>query len=149
MADHGPRRPGRDGFSLMELMLVLTLMSILVSSVMPTFQRAVEQAKADIAVANLRAVWAAHRLYWLDNRTVGYAPDLTTLQGLDLIDGSLATGTVPYTYAVTAADAHTFTVTSTRTGSARWQGAFAVDQTGVITGVVTASGAANVVPASQ
>ena len=64
------RRTARRGFTLTELMVVTTLIGVMAAMSVPSFQRAVEQSRVDIAVANLRAVWAAERLYWLENHTL-------------------------------------------------------------------------------
>jgi len=53
----------------------------------PTFQKAIEQSRIDIAAANLRAIWAAERLYWLENHV--YTDNMTKndpLQSDSLID---------------------------------------------------------------
>ena len=49
-------------------------MSVLLAMGVPRFQLSLEQARANVAGANLRSIWSAQRLYWLENRT--YAPDL-------------------------------------------------------------------------
>ena len=43
----------RRGFTLVEMMIVLTIIAIVATMCIPTFQRAVEQSEADIAAANL------------------------------------------------------------------------------------------------
>ncbi len=148
------RSPATDGgFSILEVVLVMTLMAVIVSIALPTFQRALEQSKADLAVAELRAIAAAQRLYWLDNynpqANTGYAADLATLQGLDLLDASILSASGPYTFQVASADAASFSVTATRIGSAVWAGGFAIDQAGNVTGTVQAAGQADIVPAPQ
>ena len=54
---------------------------------MPKFSRSLESAKADVAGANLRAIWTAERIYWLDNRT--YTTSLDLLVSLNLLDPSI------------------------------------------------------------
>jgi type IV pilus assembly protein PilE len=143
----------RGGFSILEVVLVMALMGVMVSIALPTFQRALEQSKADLAVAELRAIAAAQRLYWLDNynpqANTGYAADLATLQGLDLLDASILSASSPYAFRVATADASSFSVTATRLGSSVWTGRFAVDQAGNVTGSVQAVGQADIIPAPQ
>jgi prepilin-type N-terminal cleavage/methylation domain-containing protein len=142
--DHRPR-----GYTLLEVMVVLTLMGVLFSLSAPSFRRAIEQAKADIAGANLRAIWAAQRLYWLDNRT--YAPDLATLGNAGLLDPTLvapASGAA-YTYAIDSAGASTFGASAARTGDAGWTGTLSIDQTGAVTGSVQGEGQAAISPGYQ
>jgi type II secretory pathway pseudopilin PulG len=97
-----------------------------------------EQARADMAGATLRAIWSAQRLYWLQNRT--YSPDLPTLQSANLIDPSLPTATAPYSYQVTASGDGTFTATATRSGSSFWSGSFTIAADGTFSGSVQQSG---------
>ena len=137
--------PRRRGFTMTELVLVLTILAILVSLSAPSFQFTIEQSKADMAVANLRGIWVAERAYWLDNRT--FVSDLTVLQGLGLIDPSLVTQTSPYTYSVTTADGSNLLAVATRNDAA-WQGSFMIDENGVITGLIQASGQV-ILPSSQ
>ena len=89
------------GYSLIEALIVLVIMSVLVAMGIPRFQQSLEQAQADVAGASLRSIWSAQRLYWLQYRT--YATDLPTLQSANLIDPSLTTAAAPYSYQVTGA----------------------------------------------
>ena len=75
------------GFSLVEVMVVLTILGILIAMAVPRYTRAIEQSRADIAAANLRAIWSAERLYWLENRV--YTADLNRLQTLGLLDSAV------------------------------------------------------------
>ena len=141
------RRTARRGFTLTELMVVTTLIGVMAAMSVPSFQRAVEQSRVDIAVANLRAVWAAERLYWLEHRA--YAPDLTSLQAFGLLDPAVVTTTLGYVYAVQAAAENTFTAAATRAGSNAWTGALVVDDSGALSGLVSALGEPMIVPGFQ
>ena len=66
------------GFSLVEVMVVLTVIGVLIALSVPSYQRAVEQARADVAVANLRAIWSAERLFWIEHHP--YTADLSALR---------------------------------------------------------------------
>jgi Tfp pilus assembly protein PilE len=138
----------------MEVMVVLTIMGVLISISMPSFRRTLEQAKADIAGANLQAIWAAQRVYWLEQRV--YAPDVATLVGGGLLDPSLQTtsggtsATPSYTYTITTpSDESSFTATATRAANSSWTGSFSIDQTGTLTGSLQASGETALVPGLQ
>lgn len=144
---HSPAALRRRGVSLMEVMLVLVVIGVLISMSAPSFHRSIEQSWADIAGANLRAIWTAQRLYWLENRT--YTSDLSELESLGLLDPTIIAGTARYAYAVSAADATTFTATATRTGSVRWTGQFTIDESGVLSGTVQAAGQPGIVPGFQ
>jgi type II secretory pathway pseudopilin PulG len=129
----------------MEMLVVLVVIGVLLALCAPSFHRAVEQARADVAAANLRAVWAAERLYWLDNHT--YTSNWADLQ--PLLDPSIPSGTPFYAYAITAADGATFSATATRTGSSTWSGQLTVDQTGTVPGALQAPGAPPIAPGFQ
>jgi prepilin-type N-terminal cleavage/methylation domain-containing protein len=138
---------GRQAFSLVEIMVVLVVIDVLTALAVPHFQRAVEQSRADIAAANLRAIWAAEQLYWLDQRT--YASDLSALQGCGLIDPQIVQAASGYVYSLSAAGSSTFTATAVRTGSTVWSGEFDIDQTGLITGSIASAGQSSITPGFQ
>ena len=147
-----PPRPSRTwerAYSLVEMMVAIIVVGVLISMGIPRFQQSLEQARANVAGANLQAIWSAQRLYWLENRA--YATDLTTLQTLTtpsfspLIDPSLCTAVTPYTYDVTSPDnGITFTATATRTppphSSSGWSGAWTIDQNGETGGSILQGG---------
>lgn len=126
----------------MELAVVLTVMGILVATAVPSFRRAFEQSRADIAGANLRAIWSAERIYWLDNRV--FTSDMQELADLGLLDSSLINGNVSYSFTISYADDSTFLAAATRVGSERWTGAFTIDQTGALSGSISAPSENNI-----
>lgn len=137
----------RNGLSLVELLVSVTIMGVLMAMAVPSFRRAVDQSKADIAAANLRAIWSAERCYWLDNRA--YTDDLAHLRDLGLLDPSIVTGTTTYTYTIPAAGANTFTAMASRVAGTKWNGQFVIDQTGIVSGSIDASGESSLVPGFQ
>ena len=133
----------RKGFSLIEIVITMTILGVLLSFTAPSVLRSVEQSHADLAGAGLRMIHSAQRFYWLENRI--YAGNLQLLIDDDLIDQQLGTGTTRYEFAITAADADSFTATARRrlidglgnpiyTGA--WQGTYTIDESGEITGTV-------------
>jgi Tfp pilus assembly protein PilE len=89
-------------------MVVLTIMAAMAAMSVPCFHRAIKQSRADVAAANLRAVWAAQRLFWLENHA--YTNSLANLRSLGLLDPEY-TATGGYTYSV-ALTASGFTATA-------------------------------------
>src|SRR5574340_81504 len=134
----------RRAFSLVEVMVVLTGMAVLSAMDVPSYQRAIEQSHADIAAANLRSIWSAQRLYWIESHT--FAPDLKLLQSMGLVDTGNVLGTTGYAYAVTSADQNRFTAVAVRTGSSRYSGEYSIDETGTISGAVKAQGQPDLIP---
>jgi len=137
----------RRGTTLMEVAVVTTIIGVMAAMSAPSFQRAMEQSRADLAGANLRAIWSAERLYWLEYRT--YTTDLSALQSLGLLDPSIVSSQTFYVYQVTSTSADTFTATANRVLNARWNGAFSIDDTGLPSGALTSTGDPNIVPNYQ
>jgi prepilin-type N-terminal cleavage/methylation domain-containing protein len=137
----------RRGYSLVEMIVAVIVAGVLLSIGVPRFSRSLEQSRADVAGANLRAIWSAQRLYWLQNRT--YAPDLSTLVTANLIDPSLPPATIPYTYSISDVSDNSFTATATRGGSSSWSGSFTIAADGSFTGAVQQSGGVSLEPGFQ
>jgi prepilin-type N-terminal cleavage/methylation domain-containing protein len=141
------RRPrSRIGFTLTELMVVMAIIGVMVAMSAPSFQRAIEQSRAEIAVANLRAIWSAERLYWLEYHT--YTDNIATLQALGVLDNAIPTSESStmggYTYKITASST-AMTATTARTGGT---GDFTINESGDCSGTVTVSGM-NITPGFQ
>jgi len=64
---HSWRRPSEAGFSLLELMVVVVIMSILALVVMPRVINRPDQARLSRAVSDLSVLNGAVKLYKLDN----------------------------------------------------------------------------------
>ncbi len=134
------------GYTLVEMMIVLVVLGVMISFGIPQFSRALEQSRADVAGANLRAIWTAERIYWLDNRN--YTSSLSVLVNLNLLDPSIPSDT-SYTYLVAEADAATFTATAQRAANVSWSGTLTITQDGGLTGTLTSPGQANIVVGFQ
>jgi prepilin-type N-terminal cleavage/methylation domain-containing protein len=143
---NGRGRAGRRAYTLVEMSVVLIIMGIFITLAVPRFSRSLESARADVAGANLRAIWTAERIYWLDNRT--YTTSLDVLVSLNLLDPSITSNT-SYTYLVTAADVATFTATAQRAPNVSWSGTVTITQDGGLTGTLTCPGQANIVVGFQ
>jgi prepilin-type N-terminal cleavage/methylation domain-containing protein len=126
------RSPARRGFTLTEMMVVTTLIGVMAAISVPSFQRAVEQSRGDVAVANLRAIWAAERIFWLENRN--YTSSLSALQSLGVLDGAIPADGVGsmggYQYTISTSDSDTpFRATAT---SVNGLGYLSIDATGLV-----------------
>ncbi|SIO12586.1 type IV pilus assembly protein PilE [Singulisphaera sp. GP187] len=135
---------GSRGFSLLEVMVVVTIMGVFAAIAAPSFRRAVERSHADMAAANLQTVWVAQRFYRLDHGN--YAPDLATLEAAQLVEPTVRMASTPYTYAILSTEASTFTATATRVGSNVWSGTLTLDQDGQIAGVINEQGIPTIAP---
>jgi prepilin-type N-terminal cleavage/methylation domain-containing protein len=144
------RRSASRGFTLVELMIVLTVIGIMATMCVPTFQRAIEQSKIDIAAANLRAIWAAERLYWLEYHSYTLDSDppthLETLNTLGLLDPGIlsdsATNQGGFDYSVninmSASDPKTLATALRQTDSTSLT--LTIDENGEITSTGTTPG---------
>jgi prepilin-type N-terminal cleavage/methylation domain-containing protein len=131
------RRAARGGFTLTELLVVLTIVGVMAAMSVPSFQRAVEQSRADIAVANLRAIWAAERLYWLEYHT--YTSNIGTLQDLGVLDSGIPNNASAsmggYQYSISAPSPDTaMTATATHAGG---MGAYSINESGNVSGSIS------------
>jgi prepilin-type N-terminal cleavage/methylation domain-containing protein len=139
------RRVWPRGFTLMELMVTVVIMGVLVAISAPHFGRSLEQARADFAVANLRAIWAAQRIYWLEHHT--YADKLKRTSPTDpeemyelgLLDPSIVAAG-DYSYTITSSGPNTFTAQAARAPIVGWTGVFTINQDGTTGGVISAGG---------
>jgi prepilin-type N-terminal cleavage/methylation domain-containing protein len=130
-----PRRSRPRGFTLLELGVCVIIMGILVAFIAPSFRRVTEQNRVDAAAQYLRSVWAAQRVYWLENRT--FADSFAELDSLGLIDPKIVLGSDGYFgYAIGSVTDTTFSVTATRSGSSAWSGTLIITQDGEVTGNV-------------
>ena len=141
------RHSTRKAFSLIEVVVVMTILAVLISFSTPTFSRTMEQSHADLVGAGLRTIAVAQRFYWLENRN--YAPNLQTLIDEDLIDGNLTANSPRYEYSISASNATSFQVQARRryfdglgapVYDGGWSGALSIDETGVITGAIEGPG---------
>ena len=137
------RQKTKQAFSLVEIIITMTIIAVLISFATPSLSRSMEQSHADMVGAGLRSISVAQRFYWLENRT--YAADLQTLIDEDLIDSNLAAVTPRYEYSIATASAGGFQAQARRRNldqvgnpvfTGAWQGTFTIDETGVIGGVV-------------
>lgn len=139
-------RAARRGQTLLELMVAITVMAVLAGMTVPTYRRSIEQTKVDVAASNLREIWAAERLIFLESRS--YTADPATLA--DAGAPVLARPELDpwYRYEVNAAAAG-FVATATRWNSAAYSGSLTIDQAGVLSGTIDEGGGASIRPGFQ
>jgi type IV pilus assembly protein PilA len=123
-------QPGR-GFTLIELMLVVTLLAIIMAIAIPSMLQARKHANEGAAIASLRSVSTAQERYRI--RFGSYAA-LTDLVASSCVDSSFASGQKSgYTFATSVATVFTWSMTaSPTTVSVTGDRYFLVDDSGVI-----------------
>jgi type IV pilus assembly protein PilA len=137
----------KNGFSLIELLLVVAVILIISAIAVPNFLRSRERANEASAVASIRVINTAAVTYSMTYPDMGFPAQLTNLGGVNpctastnqacLIDDVLAQGARGgYTFVWTG-DGLTPSVTFTVTGTPQVVGSsgqrmFCTDQTGVV-----------------
>ena len=71
------RRDGRSGFTLLELLIVVIIVSILAAVALPRFGKMTARAKAAEAVNTIGSYLTAESLYYQEYDTFGAAANLT------------------------------------------------------------------------
>ncbi len=84
------RRLGQQGFTLIEIMVVVFILGLLITLVAPRILGRTDEARQTKAAADVKAIEQALSLYKLDN---GFFP--TTEQGLEALVRPPTTGLVP------------------------------------------------------
>jgi prepilin-type N-terminal cleavage/methylation domain-containing protein len=114
------------GFTLIELITTVIIIAILVSMAVPTYNKAVENAREREARTGLELIYNAQKLYRVDKAT--YAGTFAALASYIENPNNKSQY---YTFAITAAAANTFTATATRNNDATK--VFTITQSGTIT----------------
>ena len=104
----------RSGFTLLELMIALIIVTILASMAIPGFSRAIEKTKVRDAQGTLAAIYTAEKIYRLDQDSYGTGSDLSNNNYLS--DPNAGNTTWVFTVTIPAPPAATFTATAQRTG---------------------------------
>ncbi len=100
------------GFSLIELMIVLAIVAVLSMVSIPSFVRFLAKAKRTEAYINLRALYTAEKVYWVEHGVY------TSLLGPDGL-GWRPEGSLNYTYGFSGSEGRNYIVGQLKTpGSA-------------------------------
>jgi len=103
------------GFTLTELVVTFVVIAVVAGLAMPYYGRAIESARAHQAVAGLRQIYTAERIYRLEEGF--YFPDTGSAGAADINDNlTVRLNETDWTYALTASSANSFTATATRAG---------------------------------
>ncbi len=144
-----PRRSGsKRGFTLMELCIAMLIISLMMTLASPMFTQAIEHSRLDTAAANLKGLWAAQRVYWLEERH--FAPLLANLQAMDLVDSAIAESAsnpnAVYVFDILSASDSQFVCRAVRSGSGVWSGEISIDQDGTLSGSISSTDGTTLTP---
>ena len=140
------RRRATRGTSLVELLIVVSLLGLLAQSAVPGFRLAFETRRVDEAESMLQCLWKAERMHWLEHGH--FTKDMQDLVAQRLLDRAALVRTGPFRYVVLQADSHGFAAEAVRIGSAQWNGSLTINETGVIDGAIAGQGGAHVAPSN-
>lgn len=105
------RLNGRDGFTLLELMIVIVILGILAGIAYIPLTRATEKARGEGAITNLRLILAGEKMYRLDhNRFTSVWDDLVP----EYIENPNVDPNRFFDYALDSADSTLFRATARR-----------------------------------
>ena len=140
----------KKGFSLIELIVAMSVFGVLLHYAVPRFRNAFEQARVNLAAANLQAVWTAQRLYWAENGA--FSSDLTTLSDAGLLDPAFITMAANpdarFAFGIDSSSSTTFSASAARQNSTSWSGSVSIDQDGIVTGSVDNADGTSIEPAT-
>ncbi len=115
-------RSGRNGFTLVELMITVAILSVLAAVAIPIYANYINRAKQADAIIGLKAAQMAQEQFFSENNA--YSSTIDILPGF-------SDGTVNNIYAKNATDGYTLTVDSTGTSTVP---GFVVDAVRVVGG---------------
>jgi prepilin-type N-terminal cleavage/methylation domain-containing protein len=145
------RDRARRGNTLIELMVAVVVVGVLSTLGIPRFSRSLEQSRADVAAANLRAIWTAQRMYWLNDPNRQYATTLQALYDQNLLDRSLTSSNANYSYKDPEPDpddSSGFVIKAERAAGSSWSGFLQINTKGEISSTLTGQGGP-IIPAVQ
>jgi len=130
------------GFTLVELLIVITIIGILAALALPQFDKTKEHALGQEAQSSLRLIAASEKIYRMENDSVSYYPGAGSV-GLSAINSNLKlylTGT-NWDYSISSGSASTFTATAKRQSGAYSSCNYSINESSNVTDNLPYTGA--------
>ena len=70
-------KKNKEGFTLIELVIVIALLAILMTLAVPAYKNLQEQARQNVADANARSYYSAYQADWLSSEAAGLPGEYT------------------------------------------------------------------------
>ncbi len=126
------------GFTLLELLITVTIIGVFASYGVPRFAKVSEQSKVDMACTNMESIWTAQRLY--KAKTGDFTDKITDLN--DFLDDSfiftINSEASNFSYSMSTPTTTTFEIYAERQNGHSWTGTIMLNSTGTFTGSVSA-----------
>lgn len=120
-------KTSKSGFSLLELMIGLIIITILASVAIPSFSKSIEKTKVKDAQATLAALYSSEKIYRLDQTSYGTLANLIANNYISDPDPSNNNANWDFS-AIVGGTGNTFTATATRTGGSHNGQTVSVDE---------------------
>lgn len=138
------KRGSQAGFSLVELVIVITIAGILMTFAVPKTSVTVENTHVNQGVAGMRSIWLAQRRYRMEYDR--FAPSLKTLVQEGFAQKQVLEQEDPFSYKVRSTSNGKLTIMAERFGDSGWKGTLTLDEMGKIGGSVRDRGGRSVAP---
>jgi prepilin-type N-terminal cleavage/methylation domain-containing protein len=128
------RKQKQNGFSLIELLIVVAIILIIAAIAIPNLLRARIAANESSAVASLRTINTAQISYYSNYPTIGFAAVLSRLSGTctgTSVPTSAGSCMIDTTLGAGTKSGYSFAVAGTTSGYAAWASPVSENQTGV------------------
>lgn len=122
----------RSGFTLLEMMAVLTITGVLLSFSVPKIGKSAEAVRVDKAASELRSLWRAERRYKLERGS--FAPDISDLENAGYVNAHFSGSLDPFSYKVLVGTRSKLMLEAKRNGTGLWFGSLQIDEFGELTG---------------
>ncbi|MFA5159890.1 MAG: prepilin-type N-terminal cleavage/methylation domain-containing protein [Candidatus Omnitrophota bacterium] len=114
----------KKGFTLTEILITILVLAVLAGIALPGFSNAKKKAAANQAIAYLRTIRTAEKMYYARWKTYQAFANYTDIK----TDLSAEVKTADYTFDVTSTSGTAFTATATKTSTG---GTITLDQDGI------------------